>query len=519
MTAKRKKTRKIVQPKIDHGEKRHRPPALKEGCREIVWLTSEASPYAKTGGLADVSAALPLALSERGHRISVIMPYYPQVMGEHNKKVKVCYQLLGVPFLGRTEWAQILEHQVNPNLTYYFIEYHSFFNRPALYDWLGLEYGDNSERFIFFCRAAMQAILALKIKPDILHANDWHTALCCVYLKSPLYRDFAAFQKTASVLTIHNLAYQGCYHKSHLYFTGLGWEYFTYRCLEFYDQINLLKGGIMTADYLTTVSPTHANEIITPAYGFNLDAPLRERKAAGQLRGILNGIDVKKWDPQHDRYIPAHYSAEDLSGKAICKSELQKTFSLPHRPHAPVFGIVTRLAYQKGIDVFSAAIDDMLVYDDVQFVLLASGDPGLQGWLSHVASKHPRKMAVHIGYSDKLAHLIESGSDFFVMPSRYEPCGLNQMYSMRYGTPPVVRSTGGLEDTVINYNPGDYSASTGFKFWDLNPKSLLNTLRWTASVYRHEPEGYRQVQINGMRQDFSWNRTAGLYEELYRGCL
>jgi len=512
------KKRKIKEDKPDmkaKTEKRPKPPPLGKGCKEIVWLTSEASPYAKTGGLADVSGALPVALSERGHRVSVIMPYYPQMMGEYNRKINVCFQLLGVPFLGRTEWAQILEHKVNPNLTYYFIEYHSFFNRPALYDWLGMEYGDNSERFIFFCRAAMQAILALRIKPDILHTNDWHTALCSVYMKSPLYRNYHNFDNTASILTIHNLAYQGVFHKSHLYFTGLGWEYFTMRCLEFHDQINLLKGGIMTADFISTVSPTHAQEILSPMYGFNLDAPLRERSVAGRLRGILNGIDVEKWDPQNARNIPAAYSVEDMSGKAVCKAELQKAFKLQQRPHSPLMGIVARLAYQKGIDVFAAAIEDMLAYDDVQFVILASGDTALQNWLLALAVKHPAKFAVHIGYSDKLAHLVEAGSDFFVMPSRYEPCGLNQMYSMRFGTPPVVRATGGLDDTVVNFNPKDYSASTGFKFWDLNQKSLLNTLRWAASVYRLDPEGYRQTQINGMNQDFSWNRTAGQYEELY----
>jgi starch synthase len=487
--------------------------------KEIVWLTSEASPYAKTGGLADVSGALPQALSRKGYKVSVIMPYYPKMMGDNNKNVKVCYQNLGVPFLGRTEWTQILEHKVNPNLTYYFIEYHRFYDRPALYDWRGIEYADNSERFIFFCRAAMQAIMALKLKPDILHANDWHAALCCVYLKSELYKYCHNFDKTTSVLTVHNIAYQGVFPKSHLYFTGLGWECFTNRCLEFYDQINLLKGGVMTADFVTTVSPTHANEILSPAYGFSLDAPLRERSAAGRLRGIINGIDSEKWNPETDKLIPANYSVENIGGKSICKEELQKRFSLPIRPHAPVFGIVARFAHQKGLDVFISSVEDMLMYDDAQFVTLASGDPGLEGLFSKMALKYPAKFAVHIGYDDKLAHLVESGSDFFLMPSRYEPCGLNQMYSMRYGTPPIVRATGGLEDTVINYNPQDFSRSTGFKLWDLNPRSLLNTMRWSASVYRLEPEGYRQVQVNGMKQDFSWKHTADLYEKLYSDAI
>jgi starch synthase len=482
----------------------------------IVWLTSEAAPFAMTGGLADVSASLPEALAERGASITVIMPYYPKQMGEYNHKVRVVKKLIEVPFNGRQEWTQALEYKKSENLKFLFIEYHRYFDRRSLYDWNGMEYGDNAERFIFFCRAAMQTIIALDLHPDIIHANDWHSALACLYLKSNIYKNYANFAKTGSVLTIHNIAYQGCYHKSQLYFTGLGWNYFNYLCLEFYDQINLLKGGIMTADIVTTVSPTHADEILSPDYGFNLDYPLRHKALQGRLRGILNGIDVKAWNPKADKLIPANYSASDMRGKAVCKKFLQEKLGLPQRNDIPIFGIISRLAYQKGIDVFASAAANMLLRDDVQFVALASGNQGLEGHLAWLASKNPSKFSYTPGYDNRLSHMIEAGADIFVMPSRYEPCGLNQMYSMRYGTLPLVRATGGLDDTVTNYDRGSLLNATGFKFWDLTADALANTMRWAAAVFRNEKDSFRKIQINGMSKDFSWNKTAVEYEEAYR---
>lgn len=482
----------------------------------IVWVTSEAAPYAKTGGLADVSASLPTALAENGHQVSVIMPYYPQVITPQLKQqIKPIGEPVGVPFGDGENWIQLHQHEINKNLSFYFIEFNAYYDRPRLYDWNGQEYDDNAQRYIFFCRAAMQTILARRINPDIIHTNDWHAALCNVYLKSHLYKDFPNFKNCRSVISIHNIGYQGVYDKNNMNLTGLGWDYFNYLCLEFHDQINLLKAGISTADMVSTVSPTYAEEILSPEYGFQLEKSLQHTAARGHLRGILNGIDIKEWDPKTDKLIPANYSPDDLSGKEICKAELQKKLGLAIRPDVPLYGLVSRLAYQKGIDVLIPAIEDMLINDDVQFAVVGSGEYWQECMLSDFAARFPDKFRCFIGYNNQLAHMVEAGCDFFVMPSRYEPCGLNQMYSMRYGTVPIVRATGGLEDTVINFSAKDIDKSTGFKFWDLYPEAISGTMRWAASVYKNDKAGFYKMVHNGMTTDFSWHHTATLYEELY----
>jgi starch synthase len=483
----------------------------------IVWATSEAAPFAKTGGLADVSYSLPYALAENGHNVAVFLPYYPQIMAEKSKDTECVYELLGVPFgENNEEWASIRRYKVSENLTFYFIEFNRFFDRPRLYDWEGDEYSDNAERFIFLSRAIMQAVLALNIKADVLHTNDWHTALCSVYLKSALYSSFNNFNKTKSIITIHNIGYQGVFNKANLYWTGLGWEYFHVHCMEFYDQINFLKAGVLTADMVTTVSPTYAEEILSPEYGFNLEHPLQHRAVQGKLRGILNGIDINEWDPETDKLIPHNFSADDLTGKALCKKELQMEFGLEVRPDIPVYGVVSRLAYQKGLDIFIECVDDILQEDDVQFVVIGSGERWQEKALASFAKTYPDRFGCYIGYNNTLAHLVEAGADFFVMPSRYEPCGLNQMYSMKYGTIPIVSSTGGLEDTVNNYSAQNIHAATGFKIYDLYPASLRDTMRWAASVYRNDKPAFKKIITNGMTIDFSWHHTALEYEVLYR---
>jgi starch synthase len=482
----------------------------------IVWTTSEAAPYAKTGGLADVSSALPKALAEKGHKVSVIMPYYPQVMKDFTAKTTITHELLGVPFGWATEWAQIREDKINDNLHFYFIEYNNYFDRPSLYDYQGVEYGDNAARFIFFARAAMQAVIALKLNPDILHTNDWTSALCNVYLKTPLYRDDDNFKDCHSVVTIHNIGYQGTFDKSNLFLTGLGWEYFNESCLEYHDRLNFMKAGIMTADMVNAVSPTYANEILRPEYGFTLDPALQHVKYRNKLRGILNGIDVDEWNPATDLNLPKNFSVDDMSGKAVCKKILQEEFGLERDPDVPIFGVVSRLASQKGIDLFVSVVEGMLNTENIQVAILGTGDPALEEQLSNLNARYPGKFSVYIGYDNKLAHLIEGGSDFFVMPSRYEPCGLNQMYSMRYGTIPVVRGTGGLEDTVINYDPKNLDKSTGFKFYDLAYDGLRNTLIWAASIYNDEPENFKRLIHNGMTSDFSWSKTASEYVAMYK---
>ena len=482
----------------------------------IVWVTSEAAPYAKTGGLADVSSALPLALSESGHNVSVIMPYYPQVMKDLTLKTTVKESLLGVPFGWSTEWAQIREHRISENLCFYFIEYNQYFDRPSLYDYSGVEFGDNASRFIFFSRAAMQAVLSLDLTPDIMHTNDWPTALCNVYLKTPLYWSFDNFKNCRSVLTIHNIGYQGTFDKSNLFLTGLGWEYFNHTCLEYKDKLNFLNAGILTADMVNAVSPTYAKEILSPEYSFTLDSSLKHVEYRDKLRGILNGIDVNEWNPESDPYLPMQFSRDDMDGKMACREALQREFSLPIRPDVPIFGIVSRLATQKGIDVFGNAIQGLLKEDDIQVIVLGTGDKAVEALLAGLNGEYPEKFSVYIGYSNKLAHMIEGGSDFFVMPSRYEPCGLNQMYSMRYGTVPVVRSTGGLEDTVINYSQEDINIATGFKFNDLTDEALYYTLKWAEDIYKNDHENFERLVYNGMSTDFSWERTADEYVQMYQ---
>ena len=481
----------------------------------IVWVTSEAHPYAKTGGLADVASALPKAQAEKGHNVSVIMPYYPQVMKELTGKTEVVHELVGVPFGFSTEWAQIRKHKINDNLTFYFIEYNLFFDRPSLYDYNGVAFGDNASRFIFFSRAAMETILALGIQPNIIHTNDWMSALCSIYLKSPLYWGYENFQNCRSVLTIHNIGYQGIFDKSNLFLTGLGWEYFNESCLEYHDQLNFLKGGIMTSDMVNAVSPTYALEILKPEYGFTLDPALHHIQHRGKLRGILNGIDTDDWNPETDPLIPANFTADNLEGKRKCKEALQQEFSLEINPDKPLFGVVSRLASQKGIDILTGALERMMYEDDIQVAILGTGDPELENRLANLNSQHPGKFSVFIGYNNKVAHLIEAGCDFFMMPSRYEPCGLNQMYSMRYGTVPVVRATGGLDDTVINYHPDNIDKCTGFKFYDLTEEAVVNTLRWAAYTYNFEKDNFAQVVRNGMTTDFSWDKTAHEYDEMY----
>ncbi|UDQ99133.1 glycogen synthase GlgA [Lentisphaerota bacterium WC36G] len=484
--------------------------------KNIVWVSSEVHPYAKTGGLADVVASLSLQQSKMGHNVSVIMPFYRQQIADLNIKFNKKYDLLEVPFGFHTEWAQVLEHRVNKNLKFYFIEFDRFFDRPTLYDYNGSEYSDNGQRYIFFSRAAMETVKLLNIKADILHTNDWHSALCCVYLKSDLYSHLPQFKKCRSVLTIHNIGYQGRIDKSNMYWTNLGWEYFNFQCLEYYDCINLLKGGILTADMVNAVSPTYADEILSSEFSFGLDGPLRHCASRGKLRGIINGIDIERWDPTSDELIEANFSYRTITkGKAKCKADLQKDFNLPIRADIPLFGTISRLADQKGLDVLAKCLEKMLANNDIQFVLLGDGDDYLEKYFQYLRDRFPAKVGVYLGYNDKLAHEIEAGCDMFLMPSRYEPCGLNQMYSMRYGTVPIVRATGGLEDTVNCYSVEKISKATGFKFYDLHLNALRNTIEWACEVYLNKPKDFRKMQINGMKEDFSWQHTAKLYELLY----
>lgn len=488
---------------------------LQNGKKRVVMITSEAHPYAKSGGLADVAASLPVALSKRGHEVSVIMPFYPQQMKKYCEQTSVCYEILPVPFGHWQEFARIRKIEVKKNLTFYFIEFNKYFDRPGLYDYNNVEFGDNAARFIFFCRAAMETIIALRLYPDIIHTHDWHAALANIYAISDLYVHHPIFTRTKTALTIHNLGYQGNFDKGNFYLTGLNWNYFNFNCLEFHDRINLLKGAIMCAHMVSTVSPTYAEEILGEEQGFSLDATLRHCASRGRLRGILNGIDVQEWNPEIDPLIPATFNSEEMNGKIICKAALQKQFGLEQNPSKPLIGVVSRLASQKGIDVFLAAIGSLINENRVQVCILGAGDPSLHAWIDSYAKTYPGRFGAFIGYNAQLSHLIEAGCDFFAMPSRYEPCGLNQMYSMRYGTLPIVRATGGLADTVFNYNPNTPELCTGFNFNELSTDALRNTLYWAVNVYETNPHAIWLMRQKGMRTDFSWDSTARHYEDLY----
>jgi starch synthase len=372
----------------------------------------------------------------------------------------------------------------------------------------GGEYGDNAERFALLSRAALASPAALGRRPRIVHANDWQTGLVPWLLRHEHAHD-PALAGAKSVFTIHNLAYQGVFPKQVLPFIGLPWDVFHLDAMEFYDQVSFMKAGLTFADALTTVSPTYAREVLTPQEGAGLDPLLRHRRDA--LHGILNGIDVAEWDPVRDPHLPAHYSARDLAGKGACKASLQRELGLPVRPDVPLVGIVSRLADQKGVDLVVASVPQ-IVLREAQLVVLGTGSHAYEEAFRRAAAAHPAQVAARIGFDEGLAHRIEAGADVFLMPSRYEPCGLNQMYSLRYGTVPVVRAVGGLEDTVEDFD--GWNRGTGFKFRDYAPGALLLALRRALEAWRDQ-RAWRALVLRGMAQDFSWDRSARGYEALY----
>ncbi|ABS24357.1 glycogen synthase GlgA [Anaeromyxobacter sp. Fw109-5] len=469
---------------------------------EILFVASEVAPWSKTGGLGDVAGALPRALAARGHAVSVVTPRYGTI-DPHAHRLRPLHRALDVRGEPTTLWVS------RDRAPVYFVEHEHFFgSRRGLYG-EAHDYGDNAERFAYLARAALALPGALGLRPHIVHLNDWQTGLVPFLLRREHARD-AALAGARTVFTIHNLAYQGVFSKHVVPALGLPWDVFRYEAMEFHDQLNFLKAGLVFADALTTVSPTYAREIATPQGGVGLDALLRHR--ARDLHGILNGIDVEEWDPATDRHLPARYSAADLSGKAACKSALQRELGLPERPDVPLVAMIGRLAEQKGLDLVVAALGELLARD-LQLVLLGTGRPELEEAFRRAARERPDRMAARIGFDEGLAHRMEAGADLFLMPSRFEPCGLNQMYSLRYGTIPVVRAVGGLEDTVEDFD--GWSRGTGFKFRDYHPQAMLLAVRRALEAHR-DRRAWRAMMLRGMALDFSWDRSAQAYEALYR---
>ncbi|MEA1891748.1 MAG: glycogen synthase GlgA [Campylobacterota bacterium] len=478
----------------------------------ILIAASEVVPFAKSGGLADVAGALPKALRKLGHDVRVVMPRY-YIVDKERYKLKKLDGSLGVPMgiMGEL-WASVFESVLpDSDVPIYFIEHDEFFGRKGLYDEDGKGYSDNDNRFIFFSKAVMQLSKKLHFKPDVIHVNDWHTASIPILLNTSYAYD-SDFKDTATLLTIHNLQHQGKFYKGAMDVLGVGWEHFRVDELEEYDGVNLLKGGIVHADAINAVSKKYAQEIRTPEFGWGLNELIDNK--AYKLYGILNGVDYNEWSPAVDNLIPANFDIDDLDGKDICKAELQKKFHLPVSSEIPLIGLVGRLAEQKGITLLSEAIWSLMEMD-IQIVLLGAGEKWAEQFFSEVAVKYPHKFATYIGYQNDLAHQIEAGSDMFLMPSLFEPCGLNQIYSLRYGTVPIVRATGGLDDTIENYNAKE-KTGTGFKFYDATASALIGTLKWAVDTWYHDRVGFDKLRLNGMKKHFDWNEAAEGYEDLYR---
>ena len=473
----------------------------------VLMAASEVVPYAKTGGLGDVLGALPRALGPLGIDVSVVMPAYGTIDAARFGMQRLDWSI-DVPVSGKRVTAGVLQAQLDGGVPVYFVDVPEYFARPALYGTPEGAYLDNAERFAFFARAIL-AVAERLGAPDILHCHDWQAALAPVFLRADTAR-YPALANVRTVQTIHNLGYQGVFWSLDWHLLNLDWKYFSPEHLEFYGQINYLKGGLVFADALTTVSPTYAGEIQTPEHGHGLEGVLAARRHA--LTGILNGADYDEWSPEHDPHIAVPFGRDDRTGKAACKADLQAAMQLPVDPTVPVIGIVSRLTDQKGMDLI-AEVAPALLRKRVQMVVLGSGEVHYEELVRQLARRFPHRLAVRIAFDNALAHKIEAGSDLFLMPSRYEPCGLNQMYSLRYGTIPVVRATGGLADSVEPFDPRS-GRGTGFRFVEYTPAALLACVEAALQAYRR-PTTWARLLDNAMRADFSWERAARAYGALY----
>jgi starch synthase len=475
---------------------------------DVLFVSSEVAPFSKTGGLGDVAASLPGALSARGHRVAVVTPRYGGIDPQRHG-----FTWLPTSLQARGEHCGLWLKKGGPGTPeVYLLEHDLFYGfRQNPYGEGGSDYPDNPARFAFLARAALELPRALQFRPSVVHFNDWQTALGPWFLRAE-HHDDPWLSGARSVYTIHNLAYQGMFSKSFMDVLGLPWSIFRLdRGVEFHDQLNFMKAGLSFADALTTVSPNYAREILTVEGGYGLDTVLRSR--SGDLFGILNGIDDREWNPAHDPHLPVHYDRRDLRGKVRVKAALQAELGLPVKPHVPLVGLVGRLADQKGIDLMAAATPALL-RSDAQFALLGSGQREFEEFFAWVGRERPDRFAARIGFDEGIAHRIEAGADLFLMPSRFEPCGLNQMYSLRYGTPPVARAVGGLVDTVEDYD--GWKRGNGFLFGPLDPVALVVATRRALDVWR-DVRAWRGIQERGMEIDFSWGRSAERYEALYRG--
>ena len=477
---------------------------------KILFASPEAVPYAKTGGLADVSGALPMALAQMGHEVHLLLPKYRAVDEKRFPAVQTG-MVLKVPISQKVINAEVYALEPAPRLRVLLLRQDAYYDRDQLYGTPSGDFEDNAERFIFFSRAVVEA--ALELDPDILHCNDWQTGLVPVYLKT-IYRWSPALARAASIFTIHNIGYQGLFWHYDMHLTNLAWDLFTPQALEYYGKLNLLKGGIVFADAVTTVSRKYMEEVQTPEYGAGLDGVLRDRKA--DLYGILNGVDYQEWSPAKDRFIKEKFDPSDLRGKRSCKADLQQEFYLKVDPDIPLLGMISRLTDQKGFDILAPIMEPLLNLG-VQFILLGTGEEEYHLLFQKIGQKYPQKAGIRIAFDNTLAHKIEAGADMFLMPSLYEPCGLNQVYSLKYGTVPIVRATGGLDDTIHDFNPLT-EEGTGFKFEKYNSSCLLEAIKRALQVYKNRTV-WEKLMARGMAEDFSWEQAARDYVRVYEKAL
>jgi len=474
----------------------------------ILLAGSEVHPYSKTGGLADMIGSLAKTLARAGHRVGVVTPLYAGIR-ERFPGLKRLGLPLELPLGPRRVRGDIWCLEPMPGLTVYFVDQPAFYERADLYQEEGVDYPDNAERFIFFSKAAAHLALHLDWQPEVLHLHDWQASPAAVLLHHQ--RKLAGQGTTPGIcLTIHNLAYQGLFPAAQYALTNLPWDYFTPAGAEFYGKLGCLKAGIVYADVITTVSPRYAREITTEEMGCGLDGLLRQRNSS--LVGILNGVDYDEWNTINNPYLKHPYSRAGLSGKAADKLELQKEFGLPADASLPLFGGIGRLTEQKGVEIMLGALEEMLT-TNLQFVAVGSGAPAFQRAYQDLARRYPSQVAVRIGFDEGLSHRIEAGCDFFLMPSRFEPCGLNQMYGLRYGTIPIVRTTGGLDDTVIDVRE-DAAKANGIKFVEYSAPALAKGIRKALALFA-QPEALNHFRQNGMAADFSWDRTVTQYLQAY----
>ncbi len=455
---------------------------------KIAICASEVVPFAKTGGLADVAGALPLALEKENQEIIVILPRYKAI-----DKAKFNLKKLN---------TDVSYCRFGNNIKVYFIESEKYFNRDGLYGDKNGDHRDNLDRFAYYCRRSLRLLKEINFKPDIVHCHDWQSSLIPVYLKT-VYNNDQFYKNIRTVLTIHNIGYQGIFPKDEFQKLGLDWDLFNMEGLEFYGQINILKGGMVFADLINTVSPTYAKEIETKEFGFGLEGVLDNRR--GSVFGILNGLDYDIWNPQTDKFIAKNFSALDLDGKIKDKEDLQATCKLPKSKNLPLFGIVSRLAEQKGFDILAEGIDEICKMG-IQMVILGTGNIKYHQILEDIVKKYPKVISLHLKFDDPLAHKIYAGSDIFLMPSRYEPCGLGQLISLRYGTIPLVFKTGGLADTV--------NSSNGFVFDSYSKVGLIKAIKKASAIFS-DSKKWDALRLRAMKCDFSWAVSAKKYLELY----